>query len=172
VLTEGRDRQRDRELVLVAVQGRDLDPPVDQRTRPGLKEATQPRLVARAIAGRDDQVAQQRPDRDLPRPPERPLSLPIPRAHNAVFVDRYEGLVRRLKHLGDLKLLVRALESVSHLVSRSRVVDALLAPTRPGRGFKPCAARASASRDRASGKPCNVPGSATCTGRASADERR
>jgi hypothetical protein len=72
------DRQLDREFVSVAMESRDLDSLVDQRACVGLEEAPQPLVVLRAIASRDDQVAQQRPDRDLPCPPERSLRLAVP----------------------------------------------------------------------------------------------
>ena len=67
------DRQLDRKLVTVPMQGGDLDAPIQDRAFAGRREAPQALRVRLAMARRDDQV-RQRPADDLgARPSERPL---------------------------------------------------------------------------------------------------
>jgi hypothetical protein len=123
-----RDRQLDRELVAVAVQRRQLQPPPQHRPLAGGEEALEAEAVGRSQTVGDDRLGQLATERLAARPAEARFGLGVPAGDPAARVDRDEGVVGVLDDLAGP--VVAALEGrLDHLalgdVAR-RGVDELL----------------------------------------------
>ncbi|HEV2747343.1 MAG TPA: hypothetical protein VGW34_08610 [Allosphingosinicella sp.] len=103
----GRDRQLDRKLAPVLVEGGNLDPAVEHPLLPGLVEPRETIAMELAILRRDDEVRHRPADRFCVRPAESLLRHPVPIGDGAIAMhhhdrvergveERTEGFERRL----------------------------------------------------------------------------